>query len=103
MAIKPLADYTAEDMNIPEFRADAVSQVVAAIVALNEAAVRNMNGLAASLTAYETLRNHPAYAHLSAEHRTREIAAAHGLFNEMDDVRDAARATLLALDPDAEV
>lgn len=103
MPIKPLQDYTAADMTIPEMRDDAKAQAVGQIVALNDAAQRHMQGMRSSLSAYDNLRQHPAYALLSQEHRDREIAAAHAIFADLTSLRDDAHATLLALDPDAEV
>lgn len=103
MPIKPLQDYSADDMLVPEFRADATAQLVAAILALNASASRDMQGLASALSAYDSLRQHPAYAHLSAEHHAREVAAAHEMYAALGSVQQAAAATLQDVDPGAAV
>ena len=103
MIVKSLDQYTAADMAIPEFRDAAKPQLVKGIRDTAETAERHIQGLTSGLSVYAALRQHPAYPHLSTEHREREVQAARELYLAVQAVADQARTTYLELDPDAEI
>lgn len=103
MSVKNLDQYTEADMVIPEFRDAAKPQLVKAIRDTAETAERHIQGLTSGLSVYASLRQHPAYVHLSAEHHAREVQAARELYLAVQAVADQARTAYLELDPEADI